>query len=124
MGKEQSGQHSPARLDSGAASRPARLDQQTIFRELIAQELRAGRLNRAGRKRIVQYAAHHGLTAVESGDLISQCRDAALQSTDAQERAFAQRLARTSDDNGSAALQTLIMVAVAVVAASMIHLLL
>lgn len=74
----------------------ARLDTETIFRELIAQELRAGRLTRAGRKRIVQYAAQLGLSAVDAGRLIEQCRGSALQSVDPAERRHALKLVEDS----------------------------
>lgn len=72
----------------------ARLDTQSIFREMVAQELRAGRLSRAGRRRVVQYAAQLGLSAVQAGKLIGECRDAALRSDNPHERRHALRLAR------------------------------
>lgn len=55
-----------------------RLDTETIFRELIRQEILAGRLNRKQRRRVVRYAAQLGLSAVEAGEMIAECRRAAL----------------------------------------------
>ncbi len=85
---------SEARPSSGAevSNRPLRLDTQTIFREMIARELRCGRLTAAQRARIVRYASQMGLSAVETGELIAECRAEALQSGDARVRGFALRL--------------------------------
>ncbi len=63
-----------------------------IFREMIAYELRAGRLTRARRQRIVRYAAQLGLSAVEAGRMIEACRQAALESDDPLVREHALRL--------------------------------
>ena len=70
----------------------ASLNTHDIFRELIATELRDGRLTASRRRRIVRYAAHLGLSAVETGQLIARCRDEALQSDNPHERAHALRL--------------------------------
>jgi hypothetical protein len=85
---------SEARPSSGAevSNRPLRLDNRTIFRELIARELRCGRLTAAQRARIVRYASQMGLSAVETGELIAECRAEALRCGDAQVRGFALRL--------------------------------
>jgi hypothetical protein len=85
---------SEARLSSGdeVPNRQLRLDNQTIFREMIARELRCGRLTGAQRARIVRYASQMGLSAVETGKLIDECRAEALQNGDAQVRGFAVRL--------------------------------
>lgn len=53
-------------------------DNETIFRELITTELRAGRLTPLRRARIVRYALQIGLSAVQAGRLIAQCHDEAL----------------------------------------------
>ncbi len=58
------------------------IDMTTIFRELIADEVRTGRLTRARRRRIIQYAAHLGLSAVQVGRLIEECREEATRSDD------------------------------------------
>ena len=68
------------------------IDTHDVFRSLIADELRHGRLNRAHRRRIVGYAARLGLTAVQTGRLIEECREDALHSRDPVERRHALRL--------------------------------
>ena len=50
------------------------IDTKDVFRALIEDELRAGRLNARHRARIVRYAAQMGLTAVEAGRLITECQ--------------------------------------------------
>ncbi|MGD2109630.1 MAG: hypothetical protein PVI86_09585 [Phycisphaerae bacterium] len=69
------------------------IDTDDIFRRLIADELRSGRLTRAQRKRIVSYGTSMGLTAVQMGRLIETCRTEALESDDETERYHALRLA-------------------------------
>ena len=68
------------------------IDTHDVFRELIASEIRDGRLSASRRRRIIRYAAHLGLSAVETGKMIARCRDQAIQSDDPNERAFALRL--------------------------------
>lgn len=68
-------------------------DTKTIFRELIAAELRTGRLSSARRARIVRYAAQLGLSAVESGRLMNECIHEALDDADPHVQKFALRLA-------------------------------
>lgn len=58
------------------------IDMTTIFRDLIADEVRTGRLSRARRRRIVQYAAHLGLSAVQVGRLIAECQEESTRSDD------------------------------------------
>lgn len=72
---------------------PTRIENHEIFRELIADELRSGRLNSNQRRRIVRYAAQMGLSAVEAGRLMAACRDEALATSDADVREHALRLA-------------------------------
>ena len=60
-----------------------RIDTKEIFRQLIAQEVRSGRLTPGRRRRIIRYAAQLHLSAVETGRLIAECRDEALESDDA-----------------------------------------
>ena len=69
-----------------------RIDTKEIFRELIAQEVRSGRLTPSRRRRMVRYAAQFHLSAVETGRLIAECRDEALESEDAEEIYHALRL--------------------------------
>ena len=82
------------RFASGYSSRDfvRRIDTQEIFRELIAQEVRSGRLTPSRRRRIVRYAAQLHLSAVETGRLIAECRAEALESDDPQEIYHALRL--------------------------------
>ena len=72
---------------------PTRIDHDEIFRKLIADELRGGRLDSSRRRRIVRYAAQMGLSAVEAGRLMAACREEALASSDADIREHALRLA-------------------------------
>jgi len=53
------------------------VDREAIFRELVRQELRVGRLNRATRARIVRYACGMGLSALQAGKLIENCSEEA-----------------------------------------------
>lgn len=68
------------------------IETRDVFRQLIVDEIRNGRMTRARRKRIVQYAAQMGLSAVEAGRLIAACRDELLQSESAETRGHALRL--------------------------------
>lgn len=72
---------------------PTRIENHEIFRQLIAEELRGGRLNPSRRRRIVRYAAQMGLSAVEAGRLMASCREEALASPDANLHEQALRLA-------------------------------
>ena len=71
---------------------PGRIDTKEIFRRLIAQEVRSGRLTPSRRRRIVRYAAQLHLSAVETGRLIAECREEALESEDPVEIYHALRL--------------------------------
>jgi len=68
------------------------LTHREIFREMIAQEVRCGRMDAARRRRIVRYAAQLGLSAVEAGEMIETCREEALRSEDPIIRRHALRL--------------------------------
>ena len=48
-------------------------DTKTIFREMIAAELRAERLTPLRRARMVRYASQLGISASEAGRLIAEC---------------------------------------------------
>ena len=63
-----------------------------VFRSLIEEELRNGRLSPWRRRRIVRYAAAMGLKATEAGALIAECRSAALSDPDPSIRQHAMRL--------------------------------
>lgn len=69
-----------------------RIGTKEIFRELIAQEVRSGRLTPSRRRRLVRYAEQLRLSAVETGRLIAECRDEALESDDPEEIYHALRL--------------------------------
>ena len=69
-----------------------RMDMREIFQQMIRHELRNGRLTPWRRRRIVRYAARLGLSAVEAGRFITDCRKAALESDDHEERLHALRL--------------------------------
>ena len=61
---------------------PAPPDTSVIFREMIAAELRAGRLTRLRRARMVRYASQLGMSAAEAGRLIRECRQDELELSD------------------------------------------
>lgn len=63
-----------------------------VFRRMIEEEIRQGRLTPAGRRRIVRYGAQLRLSAVEVGRLVSECRAEILRSEDATARRHALRL--------------------------------
>ncbi len=71
---------------------PTRIENHEIFRRLIAEELRTGRLTPSHRRRIVRYAAQMGLSAVETGRLMAACREEALTASDVDVREHALRL--------------------------------
>ncbi len=75
-----------------ATSGWARLDTETILQEMIDHELRAGRLTASQRAQIMRFGAEFGLSAVETRDLINECRDKVLLSADPAERRYARRL--------------------------------
>jgi len=76
----------------GAFAGSSQSDAKTVFRALILAELRAGRLTRSGRARIVRYSSRIGLSPVEAGQLISQCAKEALQDVDPKVQRIALQL--------------------------------
>ena len=74
------------------------IDTEEVFMQLIADELRRGRLTPARRRRIVQYAAGLGLSARQAGRLVEACRNRALCGDDATERFHALRLVEPPED--------------------------
>jgi len=74
----------------------ARLDTEQIYREMIAEELRTGRLTPARQTGIVRFGSHLGLSVLEASKLVAECRDRALQSSDPTERNYALRLLQPS----------------------------
>ena len=97
-------------------NRPRRIDAGEIFRELIAQEVRSGRLTPARRRRIVRYAELFDLSGVETGRLIAECRAEALESDDPQEIYHALRLVEPPTAEMPLALKVAIVAAGAIVA--------
>jgi len=63
-----------------------------VFRALIEEELRSGRLTIARRRRIVRYAMAMGLSATDAGELIAECQSQALEESDKTTRSHALRL--------------------------------
>jgi hypothetical protein len=93
MGHESQGRDTRRRREvSEATSGWARLDTDTIFREMIARELRAGRLTHARKPHIERFGADLGLSTEEANSAIIECREEALHSADSAERRFARRL--------------------------------
>ncbi len=75
---------------------PAALEAKEIFRQLIADEVRSGRLTPSRRRRIVRYAATLGMSAVEVGQLLEACRKQAAESDDPGGRCGGDRLENPS----------------------------
>ena len=88
-----------------------------IFRELIAQEVRSGRLTPSRRRRIVRYASHLHLSAVETGRLIAECREEALESEDPEVVYHALRLVEPPP----AAIPLLVKLAIVMTAAIILY---
>ena len=61
---------------------PLALETKEIFRQLIADEVKSGRLTPARRRRIVRYAATLGMSAVEVGQVLEASRQQAVESDD------------------------------------------
>lgn len=51
-----------------------RISEEEIFTELIKEEVRTGRLTAARRRRLIRYAAHLQISAVDVGNLIADAR--------------------------------------------------
>jgi hypothetical protein len=51
-----------------------RISEEEIFAALIRAEVREGSLTPARRRRLVRYAAHLRISAVDVGEMITQCR--------------------------------------------------
>ncbi len=99
-----------------ADDRPAfvpRIAAADVYYEMIAGELRHGRMSRARRRRIVRYAAQLGLSAVEAGRLITECREQALESDDPIERQHALEFVEPAPERMPIAFKLAIVVAIA-----------
>jgi hypothetical protein len=89
-GREES--HRPDEPGDARSGFAPPIDTGEIFRQLVEDELRNGRLTRARRKRIIQYATQLRMSAVQAGQLVEACRQKALESKDPAERRHALRL--------------------------------
>ncbi len=90
------------------------IDTQDIFRQLITDELRNGRLTPARRRRIVRYSAGLGLSAVQAGRLVKACRQEVLQSSDPAERYHALHLVEAPPTKVPTPVKIAIVVAAAI----------
>jgi hypothetical protein len=97
-----------------------RIEVRDVFAQLIADEVRSGRLSPARRRRIVRYGARLGLSAVEVGRMVTACRNNALASPDPVERRHALRLVEPPPERAAAPLK----IAMIVLAALVVNLLL
>lgn len=101
-------------------NRPRPIDAREIFREMIAQEVRSGRLTPARRQRIVRYAADLRISAEETGRLIAECREEALESGDPDVTYHAMRLVEPPP----AAAPLMVKIATVVAVVIVVHLIL
>jgi len=72
------------------------VDRDAIFRKLIYDEIRSGRLNRERRARVVRYACGMGLSARQAGELVRECAERVAAEYDGRTRRFALRLVEES----------------------------
>lgn len=91
------------------------IDTRDVFRQLIVDEIRNGRLTRARRRRIVRYAAQLGLSAVQAGRLITACREEVLQARDPTERYHALRLVEPTPTRVPTHIKIALLVAAAII---------
>lgn len=96
------------------------IDTHEVFRALVADEIRNGRLTPVRRRRIVRYAAGLRMSAVEAGRLIATCREELIESADPIERHHALRLSDPQPERISAPLKISILVVLAIIADLMI----
>ncbi len=90
------------------------LDTKAIFREMMVHEIKNGTLSSWRRKRIVRYAAKMGLSAVEAGQLVSQCRGQAMRELDALKETPTLRVHIPETDDNSTANRVVIAVIFAI----------
>ncbi len=69
-----------------------RISAHEVFEELLAGELRAGRLTAGGRRRIIAYGAQLGLTPAQVARMIERRRNEAIADDDPAARHHALRL--------------------------------
>lgn len=93
----------------------SKIEMRDVFHQMIAEELRNGRLTQERRKRIIRYAAQLGLSAVEAGRLITTCREQVLESADSVGRRHALKLVEPEPERVPAAFKLALVVALAIV---------
>ena len=91
-----------------------KLEMRDIFHQMIADELRNGRLTRERRKRIIRYAAQLGLSAVEAGRLITTCREQILERADSVERRHVLKMVEPERERIPIAFKLALVVALAI----------
>jgi len=91
------------------------IDTNMVFRELILDEIRSGRLSRSRRRRIVRYAAALGLSAVDAGNMIAECREQLLDEEDPVSQGHALRLVEPDPTLIPAGLKLALAAALAIV---------
>ena len=91
-----------------------RIEMRDVFHQMIADELRNGRLTQERRKRIIRYAAQLGLSAVEAGRLITTCKEQVLESTDSVDRRHVLKLVEPEPERIPAAYKLALVVALAI----------
>ena len=85
-----------------------------IFRRLILDEIRNGKLSASRRRRIVRYAAQMGLSAVEAGRLIETCRSEVLERGNETQRFHALHLVEPPPERISAPIRIGLMLTAAI----------
>ena len=91
-----------------------KIEMSEVFHQMIADELRNGRLTRDRRKRIIRYAAQLGLSAVEAGRLITTCREQILETAVPIERRHALKLVEPEPERVPVAFKLATVVALAI----------
>lgn len=102
------------RFDNDCCNAPDTPDNKFIFREMIVHEIKNGRLSPWRRRRIVRYAAKMGLSAVEAGRLLCECRKQAMAELDASKETSTLQLRIPDTDDHSTATRVAIAVALAI----------
>ena len=91
------------------------IDIEDVFRTLIEDELRNGRLTPARRKRIIRYAAQLRMSAVQAGQLIEASRQKILDGGEATEQCHLLRLVEPRSTKVPLALKISVAVALAII---------
>ena len=105
--------HQPRLRRDALHSFTPRVDSEAIFRQLIDQELRYGRLNKSARARIVRYACGMGLSATQAGDLVRECAERSARQGDPRQREFALRILDEAEEPERVATPLLVAIGIA-----------